>query len=509
MRTTGLVTAQILILCAACVALSFAGSAPQLVNVQGLLTDSSDEPIADGTYEVTFAIYDVENGGSALWTETRSVSTEDGLFTIILGETDPLTESVFTNSELWLGITVSGDTEMTPRQRLTSVPYALNTPEGESADTGNNVVTGLWAAIAGGTSNRADGDSSFIGGGAQNEVTGNGATIAGGVNNLAIGLHSSIGGGGGTGADSNLASGDYSTVSGGRGNRATRSEATIGGGCYNKAEGDKSTVGGGNLNEATGLESVVCGGVGNTAAGIFSTIGGGDYNDATVFRATVGGGFGNNASGVNSTIGGGDHNYTSGENSTVGGGLDNYAIGENSTVPGGSHNVASGDYSCAMGFYAEAAHAGSFIWADAQGAIIRTDTTNQFVIRAQHGVHLASMAGTAAQIAIGDYYRDNAIVAWGNVAGNGTSQASFGVSSIGHTPGSGVYRITVTFWATNADPDYLVMTASAEVDAIPTSAASARLIYVDQIDGNTFNVYITDGDFNAKDNEFTFIATAR
>jgi len=167
------------------------------VNVQGLLTNSADEPIADGTCEVTFAIYDVENGGNALWTETRTVTTEGGLFTIILGETNPLAESVFTNPELWLGITVSGDTEMTPRQRLTSVPYALNRPEAESADTGNNVVTGLWAAIAGGKDNRADGDSSFIGGGAQNEVTGDGATIAGGINNLASGLHSSIGGGGG------------------------------------------------------------------------------------------------------------------------------------------------------------------------------------------------------------------------------------------------------------------------------------------------------------------------
>jgi len=493
------------------------------VNVQGLLTNSADEPIADGTCEVTFAIYDVENGGNALWTETRTVTTEGGLFTIILGETNPLAESVFTNPELWLGITVSGDTEMTPRQRLTSVPYALNRPEAESADTGNNVVTGLWAAIAGGKDNRADGDSSFIGGGAQNEVTGDGATIAGGINNLASGLHSSIGGGGGTDADSNLASGNYSTVSGGRGNRATTSEATVGGGCYNKAEGDKSTVSGGNLNEATGLESVVCGGVGNNAAGIFATIGGGDYNDATAFRTTVGGGFSNEASGENSIIGGGDRNLTSGENSTVGGGGSNYsrgegatisggfsnlAVGNYATIPGGYNNYAYGDYSCAMGSNANAAHAGSFIWADAQGGpAIRTDTTNQFKIRAENGLCLESNKppGGSSNSRIGSYYRDNAIVAWGNVNAGGSIGASFGVSNITHND-TGEYGITLDI---STDPDNLVMTASAEVDAIPNSVTKARLIYVDQVDENTFNVYITDGAFTAKDNEFTFIVTAR
>jgi hypothetical protein len=126
----------VLILCAVSATLAFAEGVPQLVNVQGLLTDSGDEPVADGAHEVTFAVYNVENGGSELWSETRTVSTEDGLFTIILGETNPLTESLFAYPDLWLGITVSGDTEMTPRQRLTSVPYALNAPGAGGSGSG-------------------------------------------------------------------------------------------------------------------------------------------------------------------------------------------------------------------------------------------------------------------------------------------------------------------------------------------------------------------------------------
>jgi hypothetical protein len=496
MKTAVSLPVQILMLCVACVTLSLAAGAPQLVNVQGLLTNSGDEPVADGTYEVTFAIYDDDNSGSALWTEVRNVTTEDGLFTIILGETSPLPESLFDIAELWLGITVSGDTEMTPRQRLTSVPYALNTPEGESpADTGNNVVTGLWAAIAGGTSNRADGDSSFIGGGALNEVTGAGATIAGGVKNFATGLHACIGGGGGrSGADSNVASGNYSTISGGRGNEASDWNCTVGGGYDNRADGTSATVGGGSLNEATGGHSVVCGGTDNTATAGQAAVVGGGHNEASALDATVGGGYGNEASGEYSTVGGGSYNE---------------ATGANSTTPGGYNNSASGESSCAMGHNASAVHDGSFVWGDARAAIVESDTTNQFKIRAENGLCLESnKSGGSSNSRIGSYYRDNAIVAWGNVNGSGSIGASFGVSMITHND-PGVYSITLNISTTGSDPDLLVMTASAEVDAIPTGVTSARLIYVDQIDANTFNVYITDGNHAAKDNEFTFIATAR
>ncbi len=52
----------------------------------------------------------------------------NGLFTVIPGESVTLPYSVFDNTTLYLGIKVDSDPEMTPRQRLTSAPYAMTAP---------------------------------------------------------------------------------------------------------------------------------------------------------------------------------------------------------------------------------------------------------------------------------------------------------------------------------------------------------------------------------------------
>ncbi len=121
------------------VAIGFA-DVPHLLNIQGLLTDNSGEPLADGTYSITFAIYADESGGSALWTETRSVVTSSGLFTIYLGESNPIPPEHFDGTPLWLGIKVGTDAEMTPRTSLTSVGYAYRSLVADSAITAGAVV---------------------------------------------------------------------------------------------------------------------------------------------------------------------------------------------------------------------------------------------------------------------------------------------------------------------------------------------------------------------------------
>ena len=64
-------------------------AAPQLVPVQGVLTDSTDAPI-DATVTAIFSLYTSETGGTALWTETQSVLVEDGLFTAYMGDVTTL-----------------------------------------------------------------------------------------------------------------------------------------------------------------------------------------------------------------------------------------------------------------------------------------------------------------------------------------------------------------------------------------------------------------------------------
>jgi hypothetical protein len=106
----------------------FAGTSPAaiptVINFQGRLTDAGGTPVPDGSYSVVFTIYDVPVGGTVKWTETQSVTTSGGLFSVLLGTLTPIVDSVFNHSFRCLGIKVGTDPELSPRTRLVSVPYA-------------------------------------------------------------------------------------------------------------------------------------------------------------------------------------------------------------------------------------------------------------------------------------------------------------------------------------------------------------------------------------------------
>jgi hypothetical protein len=122
-------TCGLALLCLAMVSTAVGADVPGMINIQGKLTDpSSGQPVANGSYSVVFSIYDVPSSGTALWEETRSVDVTDGLFSILLGQIDTIPSSLFDNPQLWLGMKVGDDPEMTPRQRLTTSPYAFRTP---------------------------------------------------------------------------------------------------------------------------------------------------------------------------------------------------------------------------------------------------------------------------------------------------------------------------------------------------------------------------------------------
>jgi hypothetical protein len=99
-----------------------ASSVSSSINYQGRLTDSASNPL-DGTYTMTFKLYENASGGSALATDTHPVSVTEGLFStnIAFGSW-----WYFDGRALWLGIQVGTDPEMTPRQELRPVPYALS-----------------------------------------------------------------------------------------------------------------------------------------------------------------------------------------------------------------------------------------------------------------------------------------------------------------------------------------------------------------------------------------------
>ncbi len=92
-----------------------------VLNYQGRLLDpATGNPKPNGSYLMSFSIYDLEALGSPLWTENRSVSVTGGLFSTLLGDVSPtpLPLAIFDGRALWLGVTVGADPEATPRMRL-------------------------------------------------------------------------------------------------------------------------------------------------------------------------------------------------------------------------------------------------------------------------------------------------------------------------------------------------------------------------------------------------------
>jgi len=68
---------------------------PETISYQGVLRDDDGNPVPDGAYSVTFRLYDVATHGTALWTETQSISVSGGILNAHLGSVVPLTSLDF------------------------------------------------------------------------------------------------------------------------------------------------------------------------------------------------------------------------------------------------------------------------------------------------------------------------------------------------------------------------------------------------------------------------------
>lgn len=105
-----------------CVALSYA-AVPRVLNYQGRFTDKNDNPIS-GNYLVTFRLYDVVSEGQPLWEEGHILGVANGVFNALLGSIKPL--DIDFDRDLWLGVEIASDGEMSPRIKLASSAYAMN-----------------------------------------------------------------------------------------------------------------------------------------------------------------------------------------------------------------------------------------------------------------------------------------------------------------------------------------------------------------------------------------------
>ena len=101
---------------------------PHVINFQGKATDKANVPL-DGTYKLTFRIYDAVTGGNLEWTEIHDgVAITNGIFQV------PLNVDLPFNEDYWISVEVNADKEMSPRTQLASVGYAYRAEKSEETE---------------------------------------------------------------------------------------------------------------------------------------------------------------------------------------------------------------------------------------------------------------------------------------------------------------------------------------------------------------------------------------
>ncbi len=348
---------------------SFASATvPQLISFQGRVTNAAGDPAPDGNYTIGVTIYDAAVGGESKWSETHvDVPVTGGVFSIVLGASVPLTDTVFSGATRYVEISVNGEA-IAPRTQITSVGYAqrVGTIDGS---TGGTVLGG--ASFVDSTAARAS------------------------ISRVEI----SFGDGGGISlydpVDSKAAGDPIKRVTMGKTGivmyGATESDTTL----FVAPNGD--IVGQGQItmgeNSSPGWQTSVLG-FQNTANGDSSAIGGGSANVTNGPISVIAGGHANTTEGEGSVISGGATNDAAGNYATVSGGQFNTADGDYGVVPGGQSNSADAPNSYAAGHRAKAVNGGSFVWADQTDEDFTSTADDQFIIRAAGGVGIGTNTPT-------------------------------------------------------------------------------------------------------------------
>ncbi len=112
---------------------SAAAQIPRTISYQGIVTDTLGNPKPDGTYSFTFRLYAAASGGSALWTEAKTLQVKRGLFSTLLGDQVVFGSSLTFASPYWLSVQVASEPELSPRIPLTTVAYSIRSQKADTA----------------------------------------------------------------------------------------------------------------------------------------------------------------------------------------------------------------------------------------------------------------------------------------------------------------------------------------------------------------------------------------
>ena len=141
---------------------------PRTISYQGVLTDNAGNPKPDGDYSITFSFYELEAGGDAIWSETKTLSITKGLLSTLLGSQTLFGVDVKFDKPYWLGIKVGDEAELLPRIALTSAGYsfssdvALNIIDGKVVKSLNTLKDDITLEGSGGTTINSNGNTITI-----------------------------------------------------------------------------------------------------------------------------------------------------------------------------------------------------------------------------------------------------------------------------------------------------------------------------------------------------------
>ena len=106
---------------------------PRRLSYQGLLTKVDGKAVTNGTYQVTFRLFENLMGGEPFWEEEQNILIADGVVSATLGSVTPIS-SVPSNA--YLEIEINGSA-LSPRQEMTSVFYSVVSDTAKYAQAGN------------------------------------------------------------------------------------------------------------------------------------------------------------------------------------------------------------------------------------------------------------------------------------------------------------------------------------------------------------------------------------
>lgn len=315
---------------------------PSGIVYQGRLKE--DDRHVTGPRDLDVALYNAENNGDELWSESHSdVPVISGLFQIILGSQTALGDDILASGETWLQVSIAGGDPL-PRQQLTSSPYAR--------------VAGMAASVASGSIERealgsdlADEMDSILARLDALETKTEAISVEEDEGRPVVrftGVNVQIVNGTGSTYGNTNANGLGNLIIGYNAQYEEEEDQVDRSGSHNLVVGDLHAYGEDEGGFNTAMGGVVFG-YQNTIANYSASVLNGYRNTASGLRASVSGGAFNTASGLQAAVSGGSDNTASGSRSSVSGGADNTASGSRANVSGGRNNIADGSHSSFLG----------------------------------------------------------------------------------------------------------------------------------------------------------------